>query len=214
MTAFTRLTRAVVMTTVVMAWAVSAQAAIVVPPRPGQLGIGVQGTYGTLLSGGEFGRDFGSGPGLAIQLRYRMRYERGFGLSFESHTFDTRAGAEFTDPETGASIPADTSIAPSKLTLQLYGVDFYQMFGTRTPTTRFLSVGAGIAHPQRTLNDGEIDFAGGEDGLFVTAGAGVEKFFVQSWGWNLGARYYAVFRNGSVTHDLQAAAGLIFYASL
>lgn len=187
---------------------------LVVPPRPGQIGLCVQGLYGTLLASGELGRDFSSGPGLAVQLRYRMRYERGFGMSFESHQFDVRPTARFTDPETGAILTPDSTFAPSKLTLDLYGIDFYQMAGTRTATTRFVSVGAGLAHPVRTLNDGEIDFNGGEDGAYVTLGAGMERFFWQSWAWTIGARYYAVFRNGNTNHDVQAAAGLVFYATL
>jgi hypothetical protein len=196
-------------------WAAGARAErLVAPPRPGQIGLCAQGLYGSLLKSGEFGRDFSSGPGLAVQLRYRMRYERGFGLSFEAHNFDVRPTATFTDPETGGTLTPDSTFAPKKLTFDLYGVDFYQMAGTRTATTRFVSVGAGLAHPVRTLNDNEIDFTGGEDGAYVTLGAGMERFFWQSWAWTIGARYYAVFRNGSTNHDLQAAAGLVFYATL
>ncbi len=213
----TRCTRlaVVVGTACALAFAATAHAkTVVVPPRPGQIGLGVLGTYGTLLKNGEFGNDFSSGAGLAVHLRYRMRYERAFGLSFESHNFDVRKNARFEDPETGFTIPADSSIAPKQLTLGLYGVEFYQLGGTRTPTTRFVSVGAGIAHPTRQLNDKDVDFAGGEDGLFVNVGAGVEHFFWQSWAWTLDAHYNAVFRNSATTHDVQAAAGLIFYASL
>src|SRR5207244_719777 len=65
-------------------------AVVVTPPRPGQVGIGIQGQYGTLLNSGGIGDQFGSGPGIAVRLRYRMRYERGIGLSFESQRFDVR----------------------------------------------------------------------------------------------------------------------------
>src|SRR6185503_2074669 len=62
----------------------------IVLPRPGQVGVEIQGGYGTLLKGGELGDLFGSGSTLGIRLRYRMRYERALGLSFESQRFDIR----------------------------------------------------------------------------------------------------------------------------
>jgi hypothetical protein len=185
---------------------------VVLPPRPGQVGVSVSGLYGRLLQTGDFGEAFTSGPGLAVRLRYRMRYERGFGLTFEAHGLDPRSGFQFVDPYTGVDIPPDSSVAPRRLNLYLYGVDFYQMFGTRTKTTRMLSVGAGIAHPTRTLNDGQTDFPGG-DGLYASAGAGLERFFWQSWAWDLTARYQAIFHEGKTNHDLQVSAGVIFYAS-
>jgi hypothetical protein len=198
----------------------SAQAkSIVVLPRPGQVGVSGSCLYGTLLGAGSVGDQFGSGPGMAVRMRYRMRYERGFGLTFETRGLDVRDGARFKDPLGVSDATADTLLhpaspyAPRKLDLSLYGVDFYQMFGTRTKTIRMLSAGAGIAHPVRTLNDGHSDFPFG-DGAYLSAGAGVERFFWQSLAFDIGARYQAVFVDGSVNHDLQLSAGFILYASL
>jgi hypothetical protein len=181
---------------------------IVVPPRPGQVGLSVQGEYGALVQSGEMGGSYGSGPGLAVRLRYRMRYERGFGLSFESHGFDALTGAR---PIGNFENVPDDSV-PKRLTLGMYGVDFYQMFGTRTKTTKMLSVGGGIARVSQDFILGDTNFPG--DGLFVTAGAGVERFVWQSWGYDLSGRYYAVFRDGRPNHEFQIALGLVFYASL
>ena len=187
--------------------------AVVAPPRPGQVGVSVSGLYGTLLQTGDFGEAFTSGPGLAVRLRYRMRYERGFGLTFEAHGLDPRSGFQFVDLYTGMDVPADSSIAPKRLNLYLYGVDFYQMFGTRTKTTKMVSVGAGLAHPAFTTNNGDQQFVFG-DGAYLSAGVGVERFFWQSMAFDFGARYQTVFLDGKVNHDLQASVGLIFYASL
>jgi hypothetical protein len=188
--------------------------AVVVPPRPGQLGIDVSGLYGVLAQSGDLGDVFGSGPGVAVRLRYRMRYERGFGLTFEAHSFDPRAADSLRDFVQADSVYAAAApFAAKKLNLFLYGVDFYQMFGTRTKTTKMLSVGAGIAHAVVALNDGEQEYPWG-DGPYVSAGAGIEHFFWQSWGWTAGARYQAVFIGGKVNHDLQASVGLVFYASI
>lgn len=192
--------------------AVAHAGVIVVPPRPGQVGLGVSGLYGALLQSGDFGDNFGTGAGVAVRLRYRMRFERGFGLTFESHGYDPRSGAKFKDPETDSLLAPNDPFAPKSLTLQLYGVDFYQMFGTRTRATRMLSAGAGLVRASRLLNDGETDYPG--DGFYVSAGAGVERFFWQSWAYDLGARYQAIFQGGRANHDLQVSAGLVFYASL
>jgi hypothetical protein len=192
---------------------------VVVLPRPGQVGGSVSGLYGTLLDAGNVGDQFGSGPGLAVRMRYRMRYERGFGLSFESHGFDPRSADSLRDlyqyyGETDPRIyPADSPDAYKKVDLFLYGVDFYQMFGTRTKMTKMLSVGAGLAHPTFALNDGEQQYPL-NDGAYLSAGAGIERFFWQSLAFDLGARYHAVFLDGKLNHDLQFSLGLIMYASL
>ena len=184
--------------------------ALIVPPRPGQVGLALQGQYGTLLSQGNLGQDFGSGPGLAVRLRYRMRYERAMGLSFESQSYDARPNTSFTDP-TGKPLATNDPFAPTKASLITAGVDFYQLFGTRTTTTRMLSASAGLAQVHLTLNDKETEYK--PDGLYLGAGAGVEKFFWGSWAVDMSARYFAVFDDGSTNHVFQASLGLIVYAS-
>ena len=52
-------------------------------PRAGQVGIGIQAQGGTLLTPGDLGTEFGGGGGLAVHVRYRMRFERAIGLTFE-----------------------------------------------------------------------------------------------------------------------------------
>lgn len=172
----------------------------VILPRPGQIGIGIQGQYGTLLQSGDFGDQFGSGPGLTVRLRYRMRYERGFGLSFESQSFDVRT-------------QSDTAFAPTRATFILSGAEFYQIFNTRQKVQPMISVGAGIAQIHTTLNDGETAYPLAGDGLYVSGGLGMERFVYRTLALDFSTRYMAVFQNGNVNHDFQASAGLIFYAS-
>lgn len=171
----------------------------VVLPRPGQVGLGVQGQYGTLLKSGEVGSLFDSGPGLAVRLRYRMRYERAIGLSFESQEFDARRTF------------SDSLFAPKTATAVLTGFEVYQMFGTRTRTTKMVSVGLGLAQITYELVDGEKTFPG--DGMYLSAGAGIERFLYRNWALDLSTRYQAVFHRSKVNHDLHAAVGVIFYAS-
>ena len=185
---------------------------LIIPPRPGQVGLSIQGGYGGFMSQGSLGENFGSGPVLAVRVRYRMRYERAIGLSFEAQSLDARSSAIFTDPVTGLVLPNNDQYAASKLSLITSGVDFYKMFGTRTNTTRMLSASAGLAQVRVTLNDGEQDFRI-PDGVYLGAGAGLEKFVWRSWALDMSARYLAVFVDGQTNHEFQAAVGLIVYAS-
>ena len=182
-----------------------AHAASIVLPRPGQVGIGMQGQYGTLLKAGDLGEHFESGPGLAVRLRYRMRYERAIGLSFESHQMDSRVGAELVDSLSNPPARA------TQLSMIMTGFEVYQLFDTRSRTTKMLSVGAGLVQPSVKLETDETTYP--DDGLFVSAGAGIERFFYRSFAFDLSARYYAIFQHGKTNHDVQAALGLIFYAS-
>ena len=177
---------------------------VVVPPRAGQVGIGIQGQGGMLVESGSLGTDYDSGSGITVRLRYRMRYERGLGLSFESQSFEVR---RYITPV----VPNDA--VPKRLSLFTAGPEVYQMFGTTTTTHKMLSVGAGLAKVAVKLTDGQTSFPTAGDGVYLSAGAGIEKFFWQSWAIDLSTRYLSVFHDGKPNHDLQASVGFIFYAS-
>jgi len=181
---------------------------IVVPPRPGQLGVGIMGQYGSFLSSGGLGSEFGQGGGLSVRLRYRLKYERAIGLSFEQQKFDVRTPVDSLDL-------LGNNFADRTLTMMMSSFEFYQLFGTRTRTTKMLSAGFGLCQPQKKLADGEVKLGGNDvqDGMFLSVGAGIERFLYQSLGLDMSVHYQTVFQNGSTNHDLQAAVGLIFYAS-
>lgn len=191
---------------IALAGAAGAQTSIVLP-RPGQVGIGVGGNYGALMKQGPLGGDYGSGPGLSVRLRYRMRFERAAGLSFDSQTFDAREAKLVS----GSAFDVSQNVRLKTATLILSGVDIYQMFGTRTRTTKMLHAGIGLAQVSLRHSDGETEFPG--DGLYLSAGVGVERFVYRSWAYDLGVRYLSVFQEGRANHDLQASLGLVFYAS-
>lgn len=189
----------VTMTLAASTWgAGDALARRVVPARSGDVGLGMQGQFGTLLESGRIGDEFGAGAGLSVRVRYRMRYERALGLSFENQSFDARD-------------PADTTGALTKTSVVLSGIELYQLFGTRTNSHKMISVGLGLAQVSQDTNDGGTIFPG--DGLYVSAGAGVEQFFWNSWAFDLSTRYMTIFQEGETNHDLQISLGLIFYAS-
>jgi opacity protein-like surface antigen len=174
----------------------------IILPRPGDIGFAGLAQYGALSKAGEIGEDFGAGAGFGFRLRYRMRYERGLGLTFERQGFNPRNKSD-----------ADTSA--SSTTLIATGLEMYQMFGTRTRTTRMLSVGVGLAQVTQKLNDNETLASGPGvgDGFYVSLGGGIEYFFWQSWAVDVSFRYHAVILHETTNHDVQMGIGFVFYAS-
>lgn len=187
----------------------TAHAGRVVLPRSGQVGIGLQGGYGTLLQAEDYGNTFGGGGSYVVHLRYRMRYERAIGLTFSAERFDVREPVPL-DP-----LDPTLSATPERLNTTLSGIDVYQMFGTRTPTVKYLLISGGMSQERVKLNDGETELSGtySSDGVYLGAGAGLERFFWQSMAWDLSARYNAIFTNGKPHHDIQLSLGLMWYAS-
>lgn len=179
----------------------------IVLPRAGQVGVGLQGQFGSLLQSGALGDEFGAGPGFAVRVRYRMRYERGLGLSFENQRLEAR------DPtfETTAFSALGDSAVRERMHMVTAGVDFYQFFDTRSRTVKQLNVGAGLAQVSARLSTSEIQYPIAGDGFYLSAGAGIERFFYRSWAYDLSTRYLAVFHDGKVNHDLQASVGVILY---
>ncbi len=191
--------------TLVLAGAGPARGASIVLPRPGQVGVGLQGGWGALAKSGDFGGTFGNGPTLAIRLRYRMRYERAIGLSFENERFEIRA------PEPYFPAGQIQLLGRVRANLVLSGLELYQMFGTRTRTTKMVMVGAGLAQASARTADKDTVYPG--NGSYVSAGTGAERFLVRSWAIDLSARYMAVFLPDDRNHEVQVALGVIWYAS-
>jgi hypothetical protein len=131
-----------------------------------------------------------------------MRYERALGLTFENQRFEIRTPEEFA-PD---SLPGRT-----RVNAVLSGAEFYRMFGTRTRTVKMVMVGAGIAQTSGRFRNSETFYPG--DGAYLSAGFGVERFLFKSWALDFSTRYVALFIPDDRAHDVQAALGLMFYAS-
>ena len=185
--------------------------ATVVLPRANQVGLGIQAQGGTLFSSGALGDEFGSGGGLVVRLRYRMRFERAMGLSFDLQKLKARD----PDGREGAftGIPEAPAVVRERLKVVTAGLEFYQLFDTRSRTVKMVSAGAGLAQISSALSNGETQFPIGGDGFYLSLGAGIERFVYRSLAWDLSTRYMSIFHDGQVNHDLQLQAGIIFYAS-
>ena len=186
-------------------------ASSVILPRSGQVGLGIQGQVGTLFSSGGLGSEFDTGGGLCVRLRYRMRFERAVGLTFDLQ----RLGARNPSGRAGAfdSLTDAPAVLRERLQINTAGIELYQLFDTRERTVKMLSAGVGLSQISARLSNGETQFPIAGDGLYVSLGAGLERFVYRSWAWDLGARYLAILHDKRVNHDVQLQAGLIFYAA-
>ena len=86
------------------------------------------------------------------------------------------------------------------------------MFGTRSRNPRMLGIGAGLAQISARISNGETQYPKAGDGIYLSAIAGTEYFFWRSFAWDLGVRWITAFHDGKPNHDVQASAGVIFYA--
>jgi hypothetical protein len=190
-----------------------AHAVTLVLPRAGQTGVGLQFQGGGLAETGELGNEFSTGVGFgAVRLKYRTRYDRAAGISFETRRLDGRG--RLVTPSAFTRDTGPDSLAPLEaVTLQTYGVDFYQFFGTRTRMQGFLSVSGGLAKINAWAKNGDPVYPLAGDGVFLGVGAGMERFVYRSWAVDFSTRYAAVFLDGSTNHDVQVALGMIFYAA-
>jgi hypothetical protein len=189
-------------------------ASSIVLPRAGQVGLGLQVQAGTLLKSGGLGEEFGSGPGLAVRLRYRMRFERAIGLSFDVQRLKSRdPSAREGAFDSLGSVPGTTQLLRDRLKMVTAGIEFYQLFDTRDRTVKMLSAGAGLAQVSARLNDGETQFPIAGDGVYLSLGAGIERFAYRSIAWDLSTRYMTIFHDKKVNHDIQLSLGFIFYAA-
>lgn len=192
----------------------SANAGNIVLPRSGQVGIGAQGQFGTLLESGKIGKEFGAGGNMTIRLKYRMRYERAMGLTFEQIKLDSRAPSTDSTLAFATPDPDNPTQDPREWAqITTEGFEAYQFFGTRTKTPRYVSAGLGMAQISAHLQDGGTQYPYLPDGYYVSAAAGIERFVYRSWALDLTGRYMAVLHDGTVNHHVHVALGMMFYAA-
>jgi len=203
-----------VLVALVAAASPAAAASNLVLPRSGQVGLGLQGQFGTMLSSGGLGEEFGSGGGLTVKVRYRMRFERAIGLTFGMQKLGARdpsgrAGA-FDSIEV---VPGTTPILREWLQINAAGIEFYQLFDTRDRTVKMISAGVGITQMSSHLSSGETQYPIAGDGVYISLGAGIERFFYRSVAWDLGITYMGILHDQNLNNSFQLQGGLIFYAA-
>ncbi len=170
--------------------------------REGTLSLGAQGQYGTLIANTGFGRDYKSGPGLNVMVRYRTSRESAIGLSF---------GAQRINVDKSSPVAAEAEWVRGIVTT----FDYYQYLGVRGRAPKYLVAGAGLVQMRRRLVGGELDFPG--DAGVLTLGVGSEVWWKRWVTLDLSVRYYGFLRkvDGAIdlTHGVQAGVGLQLYTS-
>jgi hypothetical protein len=186
----------------------------IVLPRSGQVGLGIQGQFSSMMSSGGLGEEFGSGGGLTVKVRYRMRFERAIGLTFGVQKLGARdpSGREgaFTAIDT---IPGTTPVVREWLQVNTAGLEFYQLFDTRDRTVKLISAGVGLTQLSSHLSSSETQYPTAGDGVYVSLGAGIERFFFRSMAWDLGLTYMGILHDQKLNNSFQLQGGIIFYAA-
>jgi opacity protein-like surface antigen len=167
--------------------------------REGTVSLHGGAMYGKMLGGGRFADVFSSGLGAGFGLRYRTDRNAALGLGFESHFFDAK------DQE------PDSVAAPKSLQVIVTTLDYYHYSNVRGRTPRYWMVGAGLAQTRQVDFNDEREFPG--DGGVFKLGGGVEYWLSRTITAELGIRYYGVFSQSELNHDLQGLFGVAFYTS-
>ena len=167
--------------------------------RPGTISLGLQGGYGVVRGTSRLADGFDHGPSYAFRFRYMLSPSFALGFSFENQRFGNRGGAP--SPEPGAS---DSTIHMS--TVSAEGVFFVHR--EREVTPYFIG---GIGHAAPDIVDEVLGSARVNEGMFLTAGAGLERFVRPRFSLDFSLRGYGLISNSEFTSFAQITAGIHLY---
>lgn len=142
---------------------------------------------------------FSNGPGYAFRFRYMLAPSFALGFSFENQRFSDRGGAP--SPTPGAS---DSTIVMT--TVSMEGIVF--LHREREAHPYFL---AGFGHASPDIVDDVLGSSRANEGLFLVAGAGMERFMRPRFSLDFTLRGYAMISNSEFTSFAQVCAGIHLY---
>lgn len=167
--------------------------------RPNTISLGIQGSYGVVRGTSRLADGFDNGPGYAIRFRYMLAPSFALGFSFENQRFNNRGGPPSTTP--GAS---DSTIVMT--TVSAEGI-FY-IHREREFHPYFLG---GFGHASPDIVDKSLGSARANEGLYLVAGAGMERFVRPRFSLDFTLRGYAMVSNVEFTSFAQICAGIHLY---
>lgn len=167
--------------------------------RPGTIDLGIQGGYGVVRGTSRLADGFDHGPSYAFRFRYMLAPSFSLGFSFENQHFTARPAPPSTTP--GAS---DSTIHMS--TVSAEGVFFIHR--EREVTPYFI---AGLGHAAPDIVDKVLGSARVNEGMFLTAGAGFERFIRPRFSLDFSLRGYGLISNSEFTSFAQLTAGIHLY---
>jgi hypothetical protein len=167
--------------------------------RVGTIDLGIQGGYGIVRGTSRLADGFDHGPSYAFRFRYMLAPSFSLGFSFENQHFSARPAPPSTTP--GAS---DSTIHMS--TVSAEGVFFIHREKEVTPY--FI---AGIGHAAPDIVDKVLGSARVNEGMFLTGGAGFERFIRPRFSLDFSLRGYGLISNSELTSFAQVQAGIHLY---
>ena len=167
--------------------------------RPNTISLGIQGSYGIVRGTSRLSDGFDDGPGYAFRFRYMLTPSFALGFSFENQRFEDRGGVPSTTP--GAS---DSSIVMT--TVSMEGIIFLH----RERETHGYFLG-GFGHASPDIVDEALGSARVNEGLFLVAGAGFERFMRPRLSLDFMLRGYGMISNSEFTSFAQICAGIHLY---
>ena len=167
--------------------------------RPNTISLGIQGSYGVVRGTSRLSDGFSDGPGYAFRFRYMLAPSFALGFSFESQRFNERGGPPSTTP--GAS---DSTIVMT--TVSAEGILF--LHREREAHPYFL---AGFGHASPDVVDKVLGSARVNEGLYLVAGAGMERFMRPRLSLDFTLRGYGMISNSEFTSFAQLCAGIHLY---
>jgi len=167
--------------------------------RVGTIDLGIQGGYGVVRGTSRLADGFDHGPSYAFRFRYMLSPSFSLGFSFENQHFSARPAPPSLEP--GAS---DSTIHMS--TVSAEGVFFIHR--EREVTPYFI---AGLGHAAPDIVDKVLGSARVNEGMFLTAGAGFERFIRPRFSLDFCLRGYGLISNSEFTSFAQISAGIHLY---
>jgi len=167
--------------------------------RVGTIDLGIQGGYGIVRGTSRLADGFDHGVSYAFRFRYMLSPSFSLGFSFENQHFGARPAPP--SPEPGAS---DSTIHMS--TVSVEGVFFIHHEREVTPY-----IIAGIGHAAPDIVDNVLGSARVNEGMFLTTGAGFERFIRPRFSLDFSLRGYGLISNSEFTSFAQLSAGIHLY---
>lgn len=181
--------------------------------RPNTVSVGIQGQYGILRGNSRLADGFDHGPGYAFRFRYMVSPSAALGFSFENQHYGS-----INSP---AAVPLAGQFADSHVvatTVSVEGVFYMHRatevnpyfiggFGYASPDVVFTGFTATASAPQE---EGDQSSRVNE-GPFLTAGVGVERFIRERFSMDLSIRGYTLISNSEFTSIGQVSLGIHLY---
>ena len=167
--------------------------------RPNTVSVGFQGSYGVVRGTSRLADGFSDGPGYAVRFRYMLSTSFALGFSFENHRYYDRGGEPSPEPGASDSVIVMTTVA-------IEGVKYVNRANDAHP---YFIGGFGYASPD--IVDEVLGSARVNEGVFLTAGVGFERFIRSRFSIDLTLEGHGLISNSELTTFAQICAGIHLY---